>query len=431
MSTPAKNARQTKLPNHGTVFGLVSVTVPTAFKDHFKDQPFSAVAETLREAVYDLCAANGMSRDLAVLCFEQNLELGLYMKPVHVPDVLRQDIAERVVELLPQFTGGGKSEAEAHIQEWLELQKAFDSEKAKRRETALKPTRSTRSASQKQKGATPKKASEKGGSVDDQDGGTDVDEDEVSDVVPGGGGGEEGEDTLDLTSIFNRLQGGSSVIEVATFDDSISPEAKRIIKAVSAHNSYLSVLVQSFFSHCKDPIVQSTVAEVLGAKAKVRNQQMTSVELMCGVYNQARHLLDAVIAALSRGTGDGGRILALEEQIGAQAPRGSGTVAVTMFNKHFNDAVTAHARAGGEEKAKNVLTALYLKCLVRGGQHAAAAGARVKEKYDDTARDAGKDSTKSALSLVEVQDLAAVLYAEELKKSPESNGGGGKGNEKK
>ena len=82
-----------------------------------------------------------------------------------------------------------------------------------------------------------------------------------------------------------------------------------------AKNSNLSILVQSFFSHCNDPVVQSTVAEVLGAKAKVTSQQMTPVELMCGVYNQAHHLLEAVIVALSRGTGDGGRILALEVSV--------------------------------------------------------------------------------------------------------------------
>ena len=197
-----------------------------------------------------------------------------------------------------------------------------------------------------------------------------------------------------------------------------------------AKNSPLSVLVQSFFSHCNDPVVQSTVAEFLGAKTKVTSKQMTPVELMCGVYNQARHLLEAVIAALSRGTGDGGRILALEEQIGAQAPRGISAVAVTKFTKQYNDAVTAHKRGGGEEKPENVLTALYLKCLGNGSHHAAEIAARVKDKYNDSVRDAGKDSTKSALSLVEVQDLAAVLYAEQLKKSPEPAGGGGKGNDK-
>ena len=78
--------------------GLTSVTVPSAFKV----QPPVAVAETLRESVYDLCAANGMSRDLARLCFGSNLELGLFMKPVPIPSALRGDVAQRVQELLPR-----------------------------------------------------------------------------------------------------------------------------------------------------------------------------------------------------------------------------------------------------------------------------------------------------------------------------------------
>ena len=105
----------------------------------------------------------------------------------------------------------------------MELQEAFDSAKAKRLAAASKPARTTRSTPKKQKRAASKVASGQGESLDDVDGGFE-DEDDL-DVADGDGGGEKGGGTLDFTSIFTRLQGGSSVIEVATFDDSLSPEA--------------------------------------------------------------------------------------------------------------------------------------------------------------------------------------------------------------
>ena len=146
------------MPNAGTVFGLVSVTVPSAFKI----QPPVAVAETLRESAYDLCAANGMSCDLVRLCFGSNLELGLFMKPVPIPSALRGDVVQRVQELLPEITGEDQTEVDAHIQEWMELQEAFDSAKARRLAAASKPARFTRSTPKKQKGAASKKASGQG-----------------------------------------------------------------------------------------------------------------------------------------------------------------------------------------------------------------------------------------------------------------------------
>ena len=379
-----------------TVLGLATVDATAKAANHV------ATPDSVLTLNVDSCVANGMDRGTAELCLTgAALEAGLFASNEHVPKEWRTWILSGIEPAL------GDENIQVIKDSWLARQESLD-------ETA-----STRQTKTKSKRTSSRLAAGGGGAEEEtSDGDEDTDAEQY----------ESPSQRLDLALGLFRLQTGQTVEAKQTYSSKVA----QIVTDIAYHHRLMAQVVKAAVQQTKDPVAIAAMESTFNASMKEKLENMSDIERATSCYCLPRHIQVNVSKALNRGVLDGTRVLKLRKEMAEARPTGTSATAVTEYSKSFNELNAAHTRASGAEIGTKVLHAMYLEGLDNAKPPIPAVAQRARDKHDDAIRDAAGDASKTPLSLIELQELSASLYAaHHSKKDPNPSADGDEGFETK